>query len=135
MSFNGHFEKSPTKSSFKWPVLIIDNGECWHSTWVNFGSFIVFYMYITLTFIVFYIPKKFTTWFTVWMIYDLQSLNGQYNRKWILNLILATSSRVTISRKISSKPYPSLHFNMFTAKGFSETSPVMHLSKHIFQSQ
>ena len=135
MSFNGHFENSPTESSFKWPVLIIDNGECWHSTWVNFGSFIVFYMYITLTFIVFYIPKKFTTWFTVWMIYDLQSLNGQYNRKWILNLILATSSRVTISQKISSKPYPSLHFNMFTAKGFSETSPVMHLSKHIFQSQ
>lgn len=111
MSFNGHFENSPTKSSFKWPVLIIDNGECWHSTWVNFGSFIVFYMYITLTFIVFYIPKKFTTWFTVWMIYDLQSLNGQYNRKWILNLILATSSRVTISRKISSKPYPSLSLN------------------------
>ena len=133
MSFHGHFEKSPTKSSFKWPVLIIDNGECWRSTWVNFGSFIVFYMYITLTF-VFYRPKKFATWFTVWMIYDLQSLNGQYNRKWILNLILATSSRVTISRKVSSKPYPSLHFNTFTAKGFSETSPVMHLSKHIFQS-
>ena len=26
-------------------------------------------------------------------------------------------------------------FNTFTAKGFSETSPVMHLSKHIFRSQ
>ena len=26
-------------------------------------------------------------------------------------------------------------FNTFTAKGFSGTSPVMHLRKHIFQSQ
>ena len=25
--------------------------------------------------------------------------------------------------------------NMFTAKGFSETRPFMHLSKHIFRSQ
>ena len=26
-------------------------------------------------------------------------------------------------------------FNTFTAKGFSGTSPIMHLSKHIFQRQ
>ena len=26
-------------------------------------------------------------------------------------------------------------FNTFTAKGFSETSPDIHLNKHIFQSQ
>ena len=28
-----------------------------------------------------------------------------------------------------------LQINTFTAKGFSETSPVMHLNKHIFRSQ
>ena len=27
------------------------------------------------------------------------------------------------------------HFNTFTAKGYSETSPVMHLNQHIFWSQ
>ena len=26
-------------------------------------------------------------------------------------------------------------FNTFTAKGFSETRPLMHLSKHVFRSQ
>ena len=29
----------------------------------------------------------------------------------------------------------NLGFNMFITKGFSETSPVMHLNKHIFWSQ
>ena len=27
------------------------------------------------------------------------------------------------------------NFNTFTAKGFSETRPFMHLSKHVFRSQ
>ena len=42
MSFNRLFEKSPTKSSFKWSVLIMDKGECRHSTRINFGTFIGF---------------------------------------------------------------------------------------------
>ena len=42
MSFNRLFEKSPTKSSFKWSVLIMDKGECRRSTRINFGTFIAF---------------------------------------------------------------------------------------------
>ena len=42
MHFNGLFEKSPTKSSFKWSVLIMNKGECKHSTGKILGKFIVF---------------------------------------------------------------------------------------------
>ena len=42
MSFNGLFQKSPTKSSFKWSVPIMDKRECRSSTGINFGTFIVF---------------------------------------------------------------------------------------------
>ena len=38
MSFNRLFEKSPTKSSFKWSVLIVDKGECMNSKAINFGT-------------------------------------------------------------------------------------------------
>ena len=31
------FEKSPTKSSFKWSVLIVDIGQCRRFTRINFG--------------------------------------------------------------------------------------------------
>ena len=41
MSFNRLFEKSPTKNSFKWSVLIVDKGECRRSTGMNFGTFTV----------------------------------------------------------------------------------------------
>ena len=40
-----------------------------------------------------------------------KSLNGQYNGKWILILILANKLKNYKSRKTSSKPYPSLNFN------------------------
>ena len=40
--FNRLFEKSPTKISFKWSVLIMDKGECWCCAAINFGTFIVF---------------------------------------------------------------------------------------------
>ena len=36
------FEKSSTKSSFKWSVLIMDKGECRRSTEIDGGTFIVF---------------------------------------------------------------------------------------------
>ena len=42
MSFNRVFEKSPTKSSSKWSVLIMEKGECRHSTGINFVTFSVF---------------------------------------------------------------------------------------------
>ena len=54
MSFNRLFEKPPTKSSFKWSVLIMDKGECTRSAGINFGTFIALYLY-----------KRFTEWFTV----------------------------------------------------------------------
>ena len=38
MHFNGLFEKSPTKSRFKWSVLIMDKGECKHSTGKTLGT-------------------------------------------------------------------------------------------------
>ena len=40
-----------------------------------------------------------------------KSLNGQYNGKWILILILANKLKSYKGRKTSSKPYPSLNFN------------------------
>ena len=42
MSFNRLFQKSPTKSSFKWSLLIVDKGEWRRSAGINFGTFIVF---------------------------------------------------------------------------------------------
>ena len=45
MSFNRLFEKSPTKSSFKWSVLIMDKGECRRSTRINLGP-LLFLIYI-----------------------------------------------------------------------------------------
>ena len=45
MSFNRLFEKSPTESSFKWSVLIMDKGECRRSTRINFETFIVFHLH------------------------------------------------------------------------------------------
>ena len=41
-SFNRLYEKLPTKSSFKWSVLIMDKGECRPSTGINFGTFSIF---------------------------------------------------------------------------------------------
>ena len=40
-----------------------------------------------------------------------KSLNGQYNGKWILILILANKLKSYKGWKTSSKPYPSLNFN------------------------
>ena len=41
MSFNRLFEKQPAKSSFKWPVFMLDKSECRPSTGNTFGKFIV----------------------------------------------------------------------------------------------
>ena len=41
MSFSRLFGKSPTKSSFKWSVVIMDKGDCRPSTGINFGTFFV----------------------------------------------------------------------------------------------
>ena len=41
----------------------------------------------------------------------------------------------TEKRKNAANDFEKDFFNTFTAKGFSETSPVMHLNKHIFRSQ
>ena len=42
MPFRRLFEKSPTKSSFKWSVLIVDKGKCRRSTGINFGTLLFF---------------------------------------------------------------------------------------------
>ena len=42
MSFNRSFEKMPAKSSFNWPVFIMDKRECRRSTGINFRTFVVF---------------------------------------------------------------------------------------------
>ena len=42
MSFNRRFEKMPAKSSFNWPVLIMDKRECRRSIGINFRTFVVF---------------------------------------------------------------------------------------------
>ena len=42
LCLNRLFEKSPTKSSFKWSDLIMNKGECRPSTGINFGTFAVF---------------------------------------------------------------------------------------------
>ena len=35
-------DKRQAAMSFKWSVLIVDKGECKHSTGINFGAFIIF---------------------------------------------------------------------------------------------
>ena len=42
---------------------------------------------------------------------------------------------LNISKAFDKVWHDGLIFNTFTAKGFSETSPVLHLNKHIFRSQ
>ena len=45
MSFNRLLEKSPTKGSFQWLVLIMGKDECSRSTGINFETFIVFHLH------------------------------------------------------------------------------------------
>ena len=42
MSFNGLFEKLPTKNSCKWSVLTMGKGEWRRSRRITFGNFIIF---------------------------------------------------------------------------------------------
>ena len=51
------------------------------------------------------------------------------NKKTGLHLLSRTFARFFIVKRVEQM------FNMFTAKGLSEASPVMHLNNHIFWSQ
>ena len=42
LSFNGLFEKSPTRGSLKWSALSMEKSECKRSTRFNFRTYIVF---------------------------------------------------------------------------------------------
>lgn len=45
MSFNELCEKLSAKNSFQWSVIMVDKGEFWSSTRMNFGRFIAFGIY------------------------------------------------------------------------------------------
>ena len=102
MYFNKRFEKSPTESSFKWSILIMDKGECRRSARINFGNFIVFDLHSTTCQTVYSLIQNFLLKRLIYfLLYKIspqllsvqtiilqKSLNGQYNGKWILILIL-----------------------------------------------
>ena len=127
MSFNRLFERSPRKSSFKWSVIIMDKGECRRSTRINFETFIVFDLhklnnlpnglqsnpiFFADDTSLFSTVQDITT-STVSLNNDLTKIS-EWALQWNMNFNPDPSKQaeeLLFSRKISSKPYPSLNFN------------------------
>ena len=122
MSFNRLLKKSPTESSFKWPVLIMDKGECRRSIL----GLLLFLIYMNdLTKGLQSNLKLFTddtslfstvqdiTTSTVNLNNDLTKIS-EWAVQWKMNFNPDPSKQaqeLLFSRKTSSKPYPSLNFN------------------------
>ena len=125
MSFNRLFEKLPTKSSFKWSILIVDKGEYRRSTGISFGP-LLFLIYINeLPNGLQSNPKCFAddtslsstvqdiTTSTVSLNNDLSKVS-EWALQWKMHFKPDPSKQaqeLLFSRKTSSKPYSSLNFN------------------------
>ena len=123
MSFNRLSEKSSTKGSFKWSVLIVEKGECSRPTGTNFENFITFVFHKRLANGLQSIPRHFandTSLFST--VQDITTRSASLNNdltkifewaaQWKMNFNSDPSKQELLyTRKTNSKPYPSLNFN------------------------
>ena len=126
MSFNRLFEKLPTKRSFKWSVLIMDQGECRLSMQISILGPLLFFIYtndlpnslqsnpkLSADDTSLFSTVQDITTSTVSLNNDLTKIS-EWATQWKKNSNpdpSKQSQELLFSRKTSSNPYPSLNIN------------------------